>query len=204
MSPELYLSYVLACILIAVVPGPTVTLIVANSLRHGARAGLLNVAGTQLGLAIMTGVVVLGLASIIETMGVWFDWVRLLGAAYLVWLGWKLLRSTGALAETGPAPKPRGGFFWQGFLVIMSNPKALLLFGALIPQFVDPDGAYVWQVVLLGATFMAVASIFDSLCALLLGRAGAMLSQKRVRLVSRLSGAFLIGGGIWLALARRP
>jgi homoserine/homoserine lactone efflux protein len=203
MSPELYLSYVLAGIAIVIVPGPTVTLVVANSMTHGVRAGLLNIGGTQLGLALMTGVVIVGLASIIETMGWWFDWLRLAGAAYLVWLGWRLLRSRGAFTEAGTAPKPRGGFFWQGFLVILSNPKALLLFGAFIPQFVDPKGDYVWQVALLGATFMVIATVFDSSYALLAGRAGRLLTQRRVRLVSRASGAMLIGGGIWLALARQ-
>jgi len=203
MSLELYLSYVLAGIAIVIVPGPTVTLVVASSMTHGVRAGLLTIGGTQLGLALMTGIVIVGLATIIETMGVWFDWLRLAGAAYLVWLGWKLLRARGGLAEAGTMPKPRGGFFWQGFLVILSNPKALLLFGAFIPQFVDPAGDYVWQVALLGATFMAIATMFDGAYAILAGRAGRVLTRKRVQLVSRTSGAILIGGGIWLALARR-
>ena len=70
MSIEIYLAYVAACILITIIPGPTVTLIIANSLTHGMRAGLLNVAGTQLGLAIMLGVLLVGLSSIIATMGV--------------------------------------------------------------------------------------------------------------------------------------
>ena len=81
MSLEAYVAYVLACLLITLVPGPTVTLIVANGLKHGARAGLLNVAGTQAGLAIMLGVLVVGLASVIEVMGWLFDWLRLAGAA---------------------------------------------------------------------------------------------------------------------------
>ena len=132
-------------------PGPTVTLIIANSLTHGTRAGLLNVAGTQLGLAIMLGVLLVGLSSIIATMGFWFDWVRIAGAVYLVWLGWKLLRANAGFGEVGRTPKPRGGFFLQGFLVLMSNPKALLWFGAFIPQFVDPAGNYVGQIMLLGA-----------------------------------------------------
>ena len=151
MSIELYLAYVLACIVITIVPGPTVTLIVANSLTYGSRAGLLNVAGTQLGLGLMLVVLLVGLASIIATMGFWFDWLRLAGAAYLIWLGIKLLRSSGAIEQPGSVPAPRGGFFLQGFLVLMGNPKALLWFGAFIPQFVDPKGDYVGQVVLLGA-----------------------------------------------------
>jgi homoserine/homoserine lactone efflux protein len=202
MSPELFLAYLAACVVITVVPGPTVTLIVANSLTHGTRAGLLNVAGTQLGLALMMAILVVGLASVIETMGWWFDWVRLAGAAYLVWLGWKLLRASGDPAEQGNASTPRGGFFLQGLLVMLSNPKALLFFGAFIPQFVDPGGPYVSQVILLGATAMAVAMVSDGAYALLSGRAGALMSRRRARLVSRVSGACLIGGGLWLALAR--
>ena len=202
MSLELYAAYVLACVVVVIVPGPTVTLIVANSLTYGTRAGLLNIAGTQLGLAAMMGIVLAGLAWIIETMGVWFDWLRLAGAAYLVWLGWKLLRAPGALADPARVPRPRGGFFLQGFLVLMSNPKALLLFGAFIQQFVDPNGAYVGQVALLGVTAMVTAGIFDSAYAVVAGQARALMPPKRVRLVSRLSGGFLIGGGLWLALAR--
>ena len=203
MSFEFYLAYVLACVVIVIVPGPTVSLIVANSIKYGTRAGLINIAGTQLGLAGMIAIVLVGLASLIETVGVWFDWVRLAGAAYLIWLGLKFLRAPGALGDPGgEIPAPRVGFFLQGFLVLMSNPKALLLFGAFIPQFVDPKGDYVGQVLILGVTAMAVAGVFDSAYAVLTGRARSLLSPPRVRLVSRLSGGFLIGGGVWLALAR--
>ena len=199
---DAYLAYVVACFLIAVIPGPTVTVIVGNSLAHGTRAGLLNVAGTQAGLALMMLVLIVGLASVIEAMGWLFDWLRIAGALYLAWLGWKLLRAPGALGDAASAAQPRGGFFVQGFLVLMANPKALLWFGAFIPQFVDPQGNYVAQIVLLGVTAMAVACVSDGAYAVLIGRAGALLSRRRVRLVSRLSGGFLIGGGLWLALSR--
>ena len=202
MSTQVYLAYVAACILITIIPGPTVTLIIANSLTHGTKAGLLNVAGTQLGLAIMLGVLLIGLSSIIATMGWWFDWVRIAGAVYLVWIGWKLLRVKGGIGDVGATPKPRGGFFLQGFLVLMSNPKALLWFGAFIPQFVDPAGNYVGQIVLLGATAMATAALTDGAYAVLGGRTGRFISAQRIRLASRLSGLFLIGGGVWLAFAR--
>ena len=202
MPLDLYLAYVLACALITLIPGPTVTVIVANSLAHGARAGLLNVAGTQLGLGLMMAILVVGLSSVIAAMGWLFDWLRWAGAVYLVWLGYKLLRSPDAIHENKTNSMPRGGFFLQGFLVLMANPKALLWFGAFIPQFVDPNANYVGQIVLLGLTAMAVALVSDGAYAVLTGRAGAFLSRKRVRLVSRLSGGFLIGGGIWLALTR--
>jgi homoserine/homoserine lactone efflux protein len=202
MPVHLYLAFVAACVVLVIVPGPTVTLIIANSLRHGTRAGLLNIAGTQLGLAIMIGVVLAGLASLIEAMGWWFVWVRLAGAVYLIWLGIRLLRSPDTFAATQDPPKPRGGFFLQGFLVLMSNPKALILFGALFPQFIDTNGNYVAQVLLLGITAMATALVFDSAYAILTGKAGALLSRQRIRLVSQASGLCLIGGGAWLALTR--
>lgn len=202
MSLNLYLAYLATCIVLIIVPGPTVTVIVANSLRFGARAGLLNVAGTQLGLAVMIGVVILGLASFIDAIGWWFEVVRLAGAAYLVWLGIKLFRSTGTFDAGEAARKPQGGFFVQGFVVLMSNPKIIVLFGALFPQFIDPKANYLEQVLLLGVTAMVTAAIFDSVYAVTAGRAGALLSRTRMRLLSKISGSFLIGGGIWLALTR--
>jgi threonine/homoserine/homoserine lactone efflux protein len=199
---EIYIAYIVACFVIALVPGPTVTVIVANSLAHGSRAGLLNVAGTQLGLALMMAILVVGLSSVIAAMGWLFDWLRWAGAAYLVWLGWKLLRAPEAMVDIQKSSVPKGGFLLQGFLVLMANPKALLWFGAFIPQFIDPTGNYVGQIVVLGVTAMAVALVSDGAYAVVTSRASAMLSRKRVRLVSRLSGGFLIGGGIWLALTR--
>jgi len=202
MSLELYAAYLLACVVFTLVPGPTVTLIIANSLTHGTRAGLLNVAGTQAGLAVFVGVLVIGLASVIETMGMWFDWIRFLGAAYLVWIGIKMFRSQGRLDEVGRTPAPRGGFFLQGFLVMLSNPKVLIFFGAFIPQFVDPKGDYVSQVILLGATAIATAAVTDGGYAILTGRARSLLTSARVKMISKVSGVFLIGGGVWLALTR--
>jgi homoserine/homoserine lactone efflux protein len=202
MSLELILAYIAACIIFAVVPGPTVTVIVANSLAHGTRAGLLNIAGTQIGLALMIGIVALGLATIIETMSWWFDWVRYAGAAYLLWLGWKLVKTPASLEPGTAPPTPRCGFVLQGFLVVMSNPKALLLFGAFIPQFVDPHGDYLDQVLLLGVLANVVAFVSDGAYAVLFGRARVWLTEARMRLVSRISGLVLIAGAAWLALTR--
>jgi threonine/homoserine/homoserine lactone efflux protein len=202
MSFELFAAYLVACFVIVIVPGPTVTLIVANSLRHGARAGLLNVAGTQLGLAVIIAIVGVGLTSVIEAMGHWFDWLRLIGAAYLVWLGWRMLRADDGVEALRSATPPRSGFFTQGLLVALSNPKTLLFFGAFFPQFIDPRGDYTLQIVIMGLTALAFAAVSDSAYALLSGRAGRLLARRRVRLISRLSGGFLIGGGLWLAFTR--
>jgi threonine/homoserine/homoserine lactone efflux protein len=202
-SIEVYLAFVLASFLVAVVPGPSVTVIIANSLAHGTKAGLLNVAGTQLGVALVLVVLLVGLTTVVEAMAIWFEWIKLAGAAYLVWLGIKLWRSDGNLGDVTATKAPKKGFFWQGFIVVLGNPKLLFFFGAFIPQFIDPKGEFLVQVAILGVTFMIVASIFDSIYAILAGRAGSMLARNRVRLLERISGSFLIGGGVWLALTRR-
>jgi threonine/homoserine/homoserine lactone efflux protein len=202
MSIEAYIAFCLAALVIVIVPGPTVTVVIANSLRYGTRAGLMNVAGTQAGLLVWMTVAVLGLASAIQFMGWWFDVLKFAGAAYLVYLGIRLLRAKGELlTEIKAAPK--GGFFLQGFVVILSNPKVLLVFGALIPQFIDPSRDFVHQLIFLGATFMVIATIFDGLYAFAAGRAGGWLSKRRVRFVEIASGVSLIGGGLWLALRGR-
>jgi threonine/homoserine/homoserine lactone efflux protein len=203
MSLELYAAFLVACLVVIIVPGPTVTLVVANSLRHGRRAGLLNVVGTQIGLAIMIGIVGIGLTSLIEAMGHWFDWLRLAGAAYLVWLGWKMIGSSGG-DMPGEAPRPpRGGFVMQGAIVALGNPKTLLFFGAFFPQFIDPARAQGLQIAIMGATAMLFAAVSDSAYAIAAGRAGRAISARRARFLARASGGFLIGGGLWLALARR-
>jgi threonine/homoserine/homoserine lactone efflux protein len=204
MSLDLYLAFVAACIALALLPGPVVTLVVANGLRHGTAAAFVTVAGAQVGLALVIAAVSLGLASLMATLGAWFDWVRLLGAAYLVWLGIGMIRRPSLLpAEGGAARPPRGGFFLQGFMVLLTNPKVLVFFGAFIPPFIDPSRPQLPQVVLLGVTFMVIAALSDAVYALLAGRARALMSAGRARLLSRLAGLFMIGGGVWLALVRR-
>jgi len=203
MSPEL-LTFVFAVFAIVIVPGPTVTVIIANSLRKGTAAGLMNVAGTQVGLIPMILIVALGLETVVAVMGQAFFWIKMAGAAYLVWLGYKLLRSDGTLGSAKAKEMSLWGYFVQGVLVIWSNPKALFFFGAFIPQFVDPaSGDAFWQTMMLGGVFIAIATICDGAYAILAGKAGSMLTRARVRIVEIGSGLCLIGGGIWLAFAKR-
>ena len=204
MTLSTLLVVALASFVIIIVPGPTVTVIIANSLRAGSRAGLMNVAGTQAGLFPMILAVAFGLDTVVAVMAEWFFWIKRAGAAYLIWIGISLLRSDGRLADPGAVKPPRIGYFWQGVVVIWSNPKALLFFGAFLPQFVDPAaGDPFVQTVVFGMIFMAVATVFDSLYALAAGGAGSALTRNRVRLVEKMSGSLLIAGGVWMALARR-
>src|ERR1700744_2482461 len=172
MSLQVYLAFVAACIALAFLPGPIVTLLIANGLRHGTRAALTNILGVQVALLIVIGILAVGLTSLMATMGYWFDWVRFAGVAYLVWLGIKLIRSPveGIGTDAAPPP-PRGGFFLQGFVVALSNPKLLVFFGAFIPQFVDMKQDHLSQVLILGVTFMVLAGLTDATYALAAGRA---------------------------------
>jgi homoserine/homoserine lactone efflux protein len=204
MAWDVYLTFCLAALALAVVPGPTVTVTVANSLRYGARAGLMNVAGTQVGVLIWLAVAALGLNAAIALMGVWFDVLRWAGAAYLVWLGVKLWRGSGDMGAASTVPdRGNAGFFMQGFVVILSNPKMLVLFSALIPPFLSRNGDVMAETLLLGGTFAVIAAVTDSIWALAAGSAGAWLTRSRIRVVEIVSGTCLIGGGVWMALKGR-
>ncbi len=203
MTVETYVTFCVAAAALALVPGPTVTVIIANSLRHGSRAGMMNVLGTQVGGLIWLILAALGLSAAIAVMGIWFDVLRYAGAAYLVWLGFKLLLSKGDMGAGTAVARDARGFFMQGFVVIMSNPKMLVLFGAMIPPFLTPGGNHMAETLWLGATFMVIAVAGDTMYALTAGRAGAWLSRSRVRAIEVASGLCLTVGGVWLALRGR-
>lgn len=205
IDANLYVTFLAACIAVVIVPGPTVTVIIANSMRSGAWAGLANVAGTQLGLALTLIILAFGLSAVIAFVGEAFVWIKLAGAAYLIWLGISLWRAGGGIGRIESASRETTfrQMFLQGFLVILANPKSLFFFGVFIPQFVDPSKDAVTQTLILGATFMIVATILDASYAVLAGGAGQLLTRARVRLLQRLSGTLLIAGGIWMALQKR-
>lgn len=218
MTAETLGLFVLASAAIVAVPGPTVTVIVANSLAHGVRAGLMNIVGTQIGLALMILALAFGFAFIVERLAALFDVIRFVGAVYLIWLGITLWRANGGSlsaanqsGETGLAEgigmsstrRSDARHMLQGFLVIWSNPKALFFFGAFIPQFVETTRPAAQQVIVLGLIFMLVGTLLDSGWALLAARASRHLERRHARLVERTSAACLAGGGLWLLAAGR-
>ena len=198
------LTFATACFVLAIVPGPTVSAIVAQSLARGTSAGLAVLFGTQIANLTMILVVALGMQAIVAFMGWAFDWVKLIGAAYLIWIGISMLRSTGESLGRGKV-KERSykQLMVQGFFVLWSNPKALVFFGAFLPQFIDPEQPTFWQTVVLGLLFNVIAATSDAGYAVLAGTARNAFTRERVRTLSRAAGAILIGGGIWLALAKR-
>ena len=200
---NLYLAFILATSILILIPGPTVSLIVANSVAYGTRFGLLTVAGTSSAVLIQVAITALGMTAVLGTLAYWFEWIRWIGVAYLVYIGVQQWRAEPIdLTRTKPQPKSVRTIYLRGFLVSLSNPKTLLFFGAFFPQFISVDADPQAQIVLLSATFLALAALLDGAWAVLAGRVRKFLGA-RGRLRTRLSGGLLIGAGVGLALARR-
>jgi homoserine/homoserine lactone efflux protein len=203
MHLELYLGFILASTILILIPGPNVSLIVANSIAHGTRYGLLTVIGTSSAIIVQLALTALGLSATLGVLAGWFEWVRWIGVAYLLYLGIRQWTAAPVdLTRTPPQPRSFRAIALHGFLISLTNPKTLLFYGAFFPQFLSRDAPIAPQVIVLSLTFFVIAAGLDSGWALLAGRVRGVLSI-RGRLRNRLSGGFLIGAGIGLALAHR-
>jgi len=203
MNWELFAAFLLITLVLVITPGPIVTLVIATGASRGIRAALTTVIGTTLGNALLLAAIAFGLSWVIRNAAILFEVMRWAGAAYLISLGIQAWRHAG---EGGEAPSPSGHIhFWRGFAVALSNPKTIAFFTAFLPQFVDPSLPAERQLVVMCSVSVVLAAFTDSAWAIAsgLGRAWFMTSW-RARLLGRMSGVALIGGGIWLSLARRP
>ena len=202
MSLSLYLAFVAASIGLIALPGPNVGLIVATSLRHGTRYGLATVLGTTLAMLPQLAVAVLGASALLAASAAWFEALRWLGVAYLMALALLAWRTPAAHVPASP-PRSIGRIVLRGFLVSLANPKTLLFYGAFLPQFVAPDTGATGQLLMLAATFVALALLLDSAWALLAGRLRGLAAMP-ARMRNRLGAGFYLGAGLGLALVRRP
>lgn len=204
IDPAILFPYIAACFLFSIVPGPSVAVVVANSLAGGTKAGAATILGTEIAMLSMVAIVALGLQAVMALVSEAFTLIKMIGAAYLIWIGWKMFTSSGKL-DVRPAGEklPLGRYVWQGALVNWSNPKTLLFLGAFLPQFIDLSRPAFDQIMVLGLVVMAVATITDLFYAVIAGRARQLLTAARVRVMNRVSGVVLMLGGVWLALQRR-
>ena len=200
MGIEQIIYYCLACFIVVIVPGPTVTLIIANALSFGTKAGILNVAGTQLGLILMIGLLAVAFQIVTQQLQWFLIIVRYLGAVYLVWLGYKIFTSRSLVQKTMNKKNSNSKFVLQGFVVIWSNPKAFLFLGAFIPQFLDLNQINGFKIIYLGLLFMLIGSIFDSAYAILFGKFRTLVSTNYLHLLNRIGGCLLALLGVWLAI----
>ena len=200
MGIEQIIYYCLACFIVVIVPGPTVTLIIANALSFGTKAGILNVAGTQLGLILMIGLLAVAFQIVTQQLQWFLIIVRYLGAVYLVWLGYKIFTSRSLVQKTMNKKHSNSKFVLQGFVVIWSNPKAFLFLGAFIPQFLDLNQINGFKIIYLGLLFMLIGSIFDSAYAIVFGKFRTLVSTNYLHLLNRIGGCLLALLGVWLAI----
>lgn len=207
MSTTVLLAFLATSVLLALTPGPNMSLIIASTLSGGLRSGLVTLAGTGTGLAILSAIAAAGMSSIMVLMAEWFDVIRWAGAIYLVVLGVRQLRGWwlrrgGALPP--PPPPAAGTTYVQGLVVALSNPKVLLFLGAFFPQFVDPAADPVPQLAALAAIFVVTLIVVDVGYTVVVARARAALDQKKLAALDGAAGALLVAGGLILATARRP
>lgn len=210
MSLSTWLLYVAAVLVLTATPGPSVLMSISTSVQHGPRAALLAACGSTSAIALIMLLSMLGLGSVLAASETLFAAVKWLGVAYLAYLGLTALLSKAPSAQPGAAaPVPRGArgvraLYMRGFLVGASNPKALLFFGALFPQFIDPAAPQLPQFVVLGLTFVCFEMGWLTLYALTAARARRWLAEpRRATLFTRMSGAVFLAAAAWLALARR-
>lgn len=201
-------AFVLASFILVVVPGPSVLFVISRGVALGRKAAVLTVVGNEMGLLIQVLLVAAGIGSLVERSVVAYEVLRLAGAAYIVYLGVQAIRHRRALSTVLDVTATRSSrhIVREGFIVGITNPKAIVFFTAVLPQFVDPGGAAVpLQMVVLGLISVTVAFLSDSAWGVLAGTVRAWLSGAPHRL-ERLGGAgglMMIGLGTRLAVTGR-
>ena len=203
---DAFVVFVLASLALAVVPGPAVLYIVAQSIQGGRRAGVVSSLGVSTGGVFHAACATIGLSAVLAASATAFTAVKLAGAAYLVFLGIRTLlsrddRIAGRAAEPTPWRTYR-----QGVIVNVLNPKTALFFLAFLPQFVDPEGSARLQLAVLGLVFVVIALTTDLVWALASGTAGAVLRQSRffLRTQRYVSGTIFVALGGFAAASGRP
>jgi RhtB (resistance to homoserine/threonine) family protein len=205
------LVFVGVAAVVIVVPGPDTVVVTKNVLLHGRRAALGTSLGVTAGLSVWTIAAAVGIASLLRASAVAFTVLKLVGAAYLIWLGVQALRAAGHAASvkqdaqppSRPAMSALGGFR-QGFISDLANPKIGVFFTSLLPQFVDPGRPVLLPFLVLGAVFVVMTAAWLCAYCLLAARAAQTLERPRVKAaLDRVTGVVLIAIGLRLATERR-
>jgi len=203
------LAFTLTAFALIVVPGPSVLFTVSRALALGRAAGVATVAGNTVGVYVQVVAVAFGIGALVERSVMVFTIVKLGGAAYLIFLGVQAIRHRQKLAEmlgSRIENKSVARVMADGFVVGIGNPKAIVFFAAVLPQFVDrPAGQVPQQMLLLGAIFAGIALLSDSGWALVAGSARAWFgrSPRRLELIGGTGGLVMIGIGATLAVSGR-
>jgi threonine/homoserine/homoserine lactone efflux protein len=210
VSPEQLLAFGIAALVLIAIPGPSVVFVIGRALAYGRGVALCTVLGNSLGLLVILVLVALGLGVVVQESILVFTALKLVGAAYLVFLGVQAIRHRRGIqvADDVPvAPLSRPRAVRQGFVVGVSNPKAFMIFAAVLPQFIERGEGHVQtQMLLLGLLAFAIGLGSDSVWALLASRLRSWFnaSAKRGEAMGALGGVSMIGLGVGIALTGRP
>jgi threonine/homoserine/homoserine lactone efflux protein len=203
IEPHLLLPFLLASVLVTVVPGADMALVTRQVLVGGTRLAYRTIAGNLTGLLVHGFALSVGLSALIVASATAYTTVKLAGAAYLIWLGVQTIRSSGRAGPAVPSSAPRHAFL-QGLLSTVLNPKPALFFLTFLPQFVERDRAVLPQTLTLAAIHVVVGLIWLTAYAHLVDRARAVLTAPRVKVwLERTTGAVLIALGVRVAVERR-
>ena len=203
-------KFLLVAIVVIVTPGVDTALVTKNALLHGRRAAVATSVGVNVGIAFWTLAATAGLAAIVSRSAVAFDAIKLIGAAYLLYLGLRALVASRRERTAEPSEPTPGATltersaFRQGFISNLANPKIAVLFTGLLPQFVTPHGPVALKLLILGALFNLMGFVWLTSYAVLAARGRGLLNRPRPRqLLDRFSGVALIGLAARLAIERR-
>jgi threonine/homoserine/homoserine lactone efflux protein len=202
MSIEHYIAFIVASVILLVIPGPTVLTVISYSMSHGRRANAPLVAAVALGDSTALALSLLGLGALLAVSPFWFSMVKSVGGLYLLLLGIRLMRA-GVSPAVGPEvlmPESRWRLFVNTYLVTALNPKGILFFVAFLPQFVSPNGNVTFQLWLLAGTFVAMATINATMYAVFAASARKMLTSERARRYGHIAGGVLLSAAGLLAL----
>jgi threonine/homoserine/homoserine lactone efflux protein len=209
VSASQLLAFAVASFIMIVIPGPSVLFVIGRALAHGRRTALATVVGNAAGVYVVAACVALGVGTLVERSAVVFTVVKLAGAGYLVWLGVKAIRQRGSLREalaTASAPTARMRALREGFVVGVANPKAVILFAAVLPQFVDRHAGHVpVQMLILSVVSFVIALLSDSAWGLAASAVRSWFagSPRRLGLVGGAGGLAMIGLGVSVAVTGR-
>ncbi|MEM8950373.1 MAG: LysE family translocator [Pseudomonadota bacterium] len=201
MTLEVYLLYLAAVgVFFASPPDTSQLLIVSNSIRYGLKRSALTIAGDLTANAVQMTCAAFGLAAVIATSASAFIWIKWIGVAYLAWIGIQLFRAKGGASgveasDTGTPAR----LYRQGFITSMANPFAVVFFGALFPQFIDPSSPILPQLLILGGTYIVVDGVILVLWGMFGIRTASLLSRYGTGLINKVCGSLMIAAAVLLA-----
>ena len=205
MAFETWVLFVIVCLAPAFTPGPAIVLAIANTLRYGAVAAFWSSLGNALGMLLIGMAVTLGLGAILAASTTVFTALKIVATLYLVWLGIRIFRDRSAIAVEQAPIIPKRRLFVQGFIVSITNPKAVMLFMTLLPPFMSAQESPILQGLIMSATLAAITVFSHRGYAVAFSRTrGLLTNQRHVIWMRRALGGSLVGFGAGLALVNRP